>query len=329
MRRVVNPLHIPDADFLGLFFADADWAVPQARIRLALNIERQHATTAAAVVFIVLFRHGIADVVVEDGTRDDALGGNQMVRHDFQLVVQHPGILRRVNRLVGVVGRDKIRALLQHEQDGLGHLREAGRNERHLSLLAAKPCGRVVRLDGFVETAVASGIDAVGIVQGFVAVDAHVQAEERRKALDERLHLRLEIVLPVRADADTSTTRKGAAFQGALLEKVIADVRNQRRFQQGLAADEVKNDGFRLFADEAAGLIFLPHTDKQIDNALAGFKAHGFRAFVVLVAVIAPQIALVRDLERHLAHQRAVCHAGVQPVDEVVIIRQTRQFPHG
>lgn len=206
---------------------------------------------------------------------------------------------------------------------------EAGRNERHLSLLAAKPCGRVVRLDGFVETAVASGINAVGIVQGLVAVYAHVQAEERSKAFDERLHLRLEIVLPVRAYADTSATRKGAAFQRALLEKVVADVRNQRRFQQGLAADEVEDDGFRLFADEAARLVLFPHADKQIDNALASFKAHGFGAFVVFVAVVAPQIALVRDLERHLAHQRTVSHAGVQPVDEIVIIRQTRQFPHG
>ena len=187
----------------------------------------------------------------------------------------------------------------------------------------------MVRLDGFVETAVASGINAVGIVQGLVAVYAHVQAEERSKAFDERLHLRLEIVLPVRAYADTSATRKGAAFQRALLEKVVADVRNQRRFQQGLAADEVEDDGFRLFADEAARLVLFPHADKQIDNALASFKAHGFGAFVVFVAVVAPQIALVRDLERHLAHQRTVSHAGVQPVDEIVIIRQTRQFPHG
>ena len=231
MRGVVNSLHISDADFLGLFLSDTDWAVPQARISLSLRVKGQHTARAAAVVLVILFRHGVSDVVVENRARNDPLGGNQVVRHDFQLVVQYPGILRRINRLVGVVGRDKIRVLFQHEQDGRGHLREAGRNERHLSLLAAKPCGRVVRLDGFVKTAVASGIDAVGIVQGFVAVDAHVQAEERCEALHKRLHLRLEIVLPVRTDADTSATRKGAAFQRALLEKVIADVRNQRRFQ--------------------------------------------------------------------------------------------------
>ena len=201
---------------------------------------------------------------------------------------------------------------------------KAGRNEGHLCLLSAKMCSSMVSFDGFVKAAVAVDVNAVRIMQSFRAIDADIQAKERSKLFHESLYLRFKVVLSVRTDADTRTTGKSTVLDSALLEEVVADVRNQWSFQQGFTANEVQDNRFCIFADERTRLVILPHLDKQVDNVLAGFQGHGLCAFVVFVAVVTAKIALVRYLKRDLANKRTVLDAGIQAMNIIVIVRQSR-----
>ena len=308
---------------------DADRAVAQTGVGAALRVKGQHIAGAAAVVFVVLLLHRVADVVVKDGAGNHTARLDQIVSNNFELIVQHRGILRRVDRFIGVVGRDEVRVLLQHEQNCLADLRETGRHKGHFCLLAAEAGRRMVGFERLVKAAVSGSIHTVGIVQRLVAVDADIEREERRIAPDERLNLRLEIVLSVGADADTRPAGQFAPGLHTALEEVFANIPDQLRFQKRLPADEIKDDRFSGAVDERAGLIVQPHLNEHIHDALARVKAHNLVALVMLVAVVTAEVAAVCDLKCNLAHQRSVLHIRVQAVDIIVVVRQSRKLPHG
>lgn len=117
-----------------------------------------------------------------------------------------------------------------------------------------------------------------------------------------------------RAKPELSVRRKGYSGKWgkrdgsavALRKPVVADVLDEFGFEQGLATDEIKNNSSGAAVDEVGVALFI-QIEQIVHDLSTRFDTHVLSAFVVLIAVRAPQVASARHLKRDVSAERMVC----------------------
>lgn len=141
------------------------------------------------------------------------------------------------------------------------------------------------------------------------------------------LCFRAEPQLPVGRKADPGKRCQRNFAPPAFRKLIITDFFNQGRFQQGFTADEVEDNRPCVPIDKI-GIIFLVQAQQIINDFLPRFDAHVLGAFVVFIAVRAPQVASTRHLKRDISTRtsRFGQIPAVQALNRIAIILKPSAF---